>query len=62
MKGILSSLLLILLIGCSDSTSVFEPKESDVIRIDLDYGLNSEYPLSKDGNGKPHKGLVELPT
>ena len=57
MKGILSSLLLILLIGCSDSTSVFEPKESDVIRIDLDYGLNSEYPLSKDGNGYYHMTL-----
>ena len=57
MTGILSSLLLILLIGCSDSTSVFEPKESDVIRIDLDYGLNSEYPLSKDGNGYYHMTL-----
>ena len=57
MKGLVSSLLLILLIGCSDSTSVFEPKESDVIRIDLDYGLNSEYPLSKDGNGYYHMTL-----
>ena len=54
MKGLVSSLLLILLIGCSDSTSVFEPKEPDVIRIELDYGLNSEYPLSKDGNGYYH--------
>ena len=57
MKGIVSSLLLILLIGCSDSTSVFEPKEPDVIRIELDYGLNSEYPLSKDGNGYYHMTL-----
>jgi len=56
MKGILSSLLLILLIGCSDST-IFEPKEPDVIRIELDYGLNSEYPLSEDGNGYYHMTL-----
>ena len=57
MKRGLSSLLLILFIGCSDSTSVFEPKEPDVIRIELDYGLNSEYPLSKDNNGYYHMTL-----
>ena len=57
MKGILSSLLLILFIGCSDSTSIFEPKESDVIRIEMDNGLNSEFPLSQDGNGYYHMTL-----
>ena len=57
MKRGLGSLLLILFIGCSDSTSVFEPKEPDVIRIELDYGLNSEYPLSKDDNGYYHMTL-----
>ena len=56
-RGIVSSLL-ILLVGCSDSTStIFEPKESDVIRIELDTGLNSEYPLSQDANGYYHLEL-----
>ena len=55
-RGIVSSLLL-LLIGCSDSTSVFEPKEPDVIRIELDTGLNNEYPLFEDENGYYHLEL-----
>ena len=56
-RGIVSSLL-ILLVGCSDSTStIFEPKESDVIRIELDTGLNNEYPLSQDANGYYHLEL-----
>ena len=57
MKRGLSSLLLILFIGCSDSTSVFEPKEPDVIRIELDTGLNNEYPLFEDENGYYHLEL-----
>ena len=56
-RGIVSSLL-ILLVGCSESTStIFEPKESDVIRIELDTGLNNEYPLSQDANGYYHLEL-----
>ena len=54
MKGILSSFLLIFSVGCSDSTSIFEPTEPDVIRIELDNGLNNEFPLSKDDNGYHH--------
>ena len=55
MKRVLGSLL-ILLVGCSDST-ILEPKESDVIRIQLDTGLNSEYPLVHDDNGYYHLEL-----
>jgi len=57
MKGILSSLLLILLIGCSDSASIFEPTKPDIIRIELDTGLNTEFPLSQDDNGYHHMTL-----
>jgi len=47
--------LLILLVGCSDSkSSIFEPTEPDVIRIELDSGLNTEFPLTQDGNGYYH--------
>ena len=57
MKRVIGSLL-ILLVGCSDSTStVFEPKEPDVIRIELDTGLNDEFPLTQDANGYYHLEL-----
>ena len=56
-RGIVGSLL-IFFIGCSDSvTSTFEPVEPDVIRIELDAGLNSEYPLTHDANGYYHLEL-----
>ena len=52
-RGIVSSLL-VLLVGCSDSTSTFEPRESDVFQIQFDVGLNTEFPLTQDGNGYYH--------
>ena len=56
-RGIVGSLL-IFFIGCSDSvTSTFEPVEPDVIRIELDAGLNNEYPLTHDANGYYHLEL-----
>ena len=57
MKVITSSLLFILLFGCSDSVSTSEPVEPDVIRIELDPGLNTEFPLEQDGNGYYHLEL-----
>jgi hypothetical protein len=59
MKGILSSFLILFLVGCSDSSSIFEPKEPDVIKIELDTGLNTEFPLEQDVNGYYHLELGE---
>jgi len=56
MKVITSSILFLLLFGCSDSVA-FEPVEPDVIRIELDPGLNTEFPLEQDGNGYYHLEL-----
>ena len=53
MKRIVSSLLIVLLFGCSDSVSTFEPVEQDVIRVDLDTRLNV------DDNGFYHLELGE---
>ena len=57
MKRVIGSLL-ILLIGCSDSTT-FESTEPDVIKIELDTGLNTEFPLEQDVNGYYHLELGE---
>ncbi len=57
MKRILSSLLILFLVGCSDSKSIFEPTEPDVIKIELDPGLNTEFPLTQDANGYYHLEL-----
>ena len=51
MKVITSSLLFLLLFGCSDSSSIFEPKEPDVIRVELNPRLNV------DDNGYYHLEL-----
>jgi len=53
MKRIVSSLLVVLLFGCSDSVSTFEPVEQDVIRVELDTRLNA------DGNGFYHLELSD---
>ena len=53
MKVITSSLLFLLLFGCSDSSSIFEPKEPDVIRVELNPRLNV------DDNGYYHLELSE---
>ena len=53
MKRILSSLLILFLVGCSDSSSIFEPKEPDVIRVELNPRLNV------DDNGYYHLELSE---
>ena len=53
MNRIVSSLLIVLLFGCSDSVSTFEPVEQDVIRVDLDTRLNV------DDNGFYHLELGE---
>ena len=53
MKRIVSSLLIVLLFGCSDPVSTFEPVEQDVIRVDLDTRLNV------DDNGFYHLELGE---
>ena len=50
MKVITSSLLFLLLVGCSDSTA-FEPVEPDVIRVELNPRLNV------DDNGYYHLEL-----
>ena len=46
------------MIGCSDSTT-FESTEPDVIKIELDTGLNTEFPLEQDVNGYYHLELGE---
>ena len=51
MKKMLSSLLVVLLVGCSDSVSSFEPVEQDIIRVELDPRLNV------DNNGFYHLEL-----
>jgi len=51
MKVITSSLLFLLLFGCSDSVSSFEPVEPDVIRVELNPRLNV------DDNGYYHLSL-----
>ena len=53
MKRIVSSLLIVLLVGCSDSVSTFEPVEPDVIRVELNPRLNV------DDNGFYHLELGE---
>ena len=54
MKKMLSSLLFLLLFGCSDSVSSFEPVEPDVIRVELNPRLNVDdngyYHLELSGN------------
>ncbi len=53
MKKITSSLLFLLLFGCSDSVSSFEPVEPDVIRVELNPRLNV------DDNGYYHLELSD---
>jgi len=53
MKVITSSLLFLLLFGCSDSVSSFEPVEPDVIRVELNPRLNV------DDNGYYHLELSD---
>jgi hypothetical protein len=53
MKVITSSLLFLLLFGCSDSVSTFEPVEPDVIRVELNPRLNV------DDNGYYHLELSD---
>ena len=53
MKVITSSFLFLLLFGCSDSVSSFEPVEPDVIRVELNPRLNV------DDNGFYHLELSD---
>ena len=53
MKVITSSLLFLLLFGCSDSVVVFESVEPDVIRVELNPRLNV------DDNGYYHLELSD---